>query len=453
MSNSTADPAGTTTRPFRSFASAATVVVTVSPALSLRDVMVCAMVASMRAPATSVRVVAMKLTGRSLSVPPPADGASSRSRPPLSAPATSCLARPQATNPARATLASIVLVIMPSLESLAAPGRAPTIRLSRAPPKGRKTSRALDPPDAVPGGGKGQTASFAPGGSDSEEWSVDPEVYRGRREGTIDPSSGRGVARRDYGSAASREWPSLASRGLPAPSRVGKGGDLQASMECKFFQDIVHVALDRVNRDVQPRGHFLVAQALAEQVDHLAFPLGQPHAFQNRGSATAHGLPSDLAEERSRQFGRQHVGAVRHRADGPEEIVKRRVLHDEAGGARAHEGGNILLDRQQTHDDHSGLRNLLADGRRHAQAVVGLQAEIQEDHPGFGFPYLPERLFDVPRRGEDPEIRLLSDEAGEPLAQQPVVVDEHQRDRLAHAASDRRSRPGQRVRVQRIPTS
>ena len=48
------------------------------------------------------------------------------------------------------------------------------------------------------------------------------------------------------------------------------------------------MALDRVNRDVQPGGDLLVAQALAEQVDHLAFTLGQPHAFQHWSRATAH---------------------------------------------------------------------------------------------------------------------------------------------------------------------
>src|SRR6185503_15206440 len=102
------------------------------------------MVASIRDPAPSVRVVVVKLTGRSLSVPLLANGARSRLRSPLASPATSGLP-PQATSANRARLASIVLVIPPSL-SLATPATA-SVRdvLSQAQQEGLDQCRPPDP--------------------------------------------------------------------------------------------------------------------------------------------------------------------------------------------------------------------------------------------------------------------------------------------------------------------
>jgi len=68
------------------------------------------------------------------------------------------------------------------------------------------------------------------------------------------------------------------------------------------------------------------------------------------------------------------------------------------------------------------------DRRGQAQAVVVLQPEIQEDDVGLGFPHLLEGLVDIRGCRQDLEAGLGVDHRREPLAQQPVVVDEHQRD-------------------------
>ena len=66
--------------------------------------------------------------------------------------------------------------------------------------------------------------------------------------------------------------------------------------------------------------------------------------------------------------------------------------------------------------------------RGQAQAVVVCQPEIQEDDVRLGFPDLLEGLVDIRGCRQDLETGLGVDHRREPLAQQPVVVDEHQRD-------------------------
>ena len=54
------------------------------------------------------------------------------------------------------------------------------------------------------------------------------------------------------------------------------------------------------------------------------------------------------------------------------------------------------------------------------------QPEIQKDHVRLGIPYLLKRLIDIRGCGEHPESRLRVDHRRDPLAQQPVIVNEHQ---------------------------
>ncbi len=72
------------------------------------------------------------------------------------------------------------------------------------------------------------------------------------------------------------------------------------------------------------------------------------------------------------------------------------------------------------------------DRRGQAQAVVVLQPVIQEDHVRLGFPHFLEGLVDIRECGQDLETRLGVDHRHDPLAQHPVVVNEHQRDGNRH---------------------
>ena len=54
---------------------------------------------------------------------------------------------------------------------------------------------------------------------------------------------------------------------------VGIGGYLKAGVQCKLFQNIVHMALDGVGGKVEILGDFLIAQPLPNQYNYflLAF--------------------------------------------------------------------------------------------------------------------------------------------------------------------------------------
>ena len=139
-------------------------------------------------------------------------------------------------------------------------------------------------------------------------------------------------------------------------------------------------------------------------------------------------VPGNLGEQRVGQCLWKHLGAGSHRTDGGEEVLEGGVLHDEAGCARPHVIGNVFLQRQEAHDDHPGRGHLGTDRQREVQAVMVLEAEIEEHHVGLCLAHLLQRLVGVGRGREDLEARLGVDHRRQALAQQAIVIDEHQRD-------------------------
>ena len=73
--------------------------------------------------------------------------------------------------------------------------------------------------------------------------------------------------------------------------------DFEPAAQCEFLEDVVDVALDRVDGDVQPCGDLLVAEPLAEEVDDLPLPGREPYPIQYPGPVHLGDVPDDLREE------------------------------------------------------------------------------------------------------------------------------------------------------------
>jgi hypothetical protein len=183
-----------------------------------------------------------------------------------------------------------------------------------------------------------------------------------------------------------------------------------------------------VNRDVEPLRDFLVAQAVTKKLDDLALPGGEPYRLDRPGPAAADRTPYDLIEQRVRQLRGQHLYAPRDLTNRSEKLLERGILHHEAGGARAYIVGHVVANRQEPHDDHLRRGYLRMDCRGQAQAVVVGEPEIDKDDIRTGVPHLLQGLIDIRGGSQDLEIRLRSDHRDDPLPQQAVVVNEHQRD-------------------------
>ena len=143
---------------------------------------------------------------------------------------------------------------------------------------------------------------------------------------------------------------------------VGIAGYLQASVQCQFFQNIVHMALHGVGGDVEPLGNFLIAQAFRNQFNHLAFPLRHPHRLNQVYLA--------LSDHSVQRFGKRAIRSrkVEEHSLPPPPIVwflakssKVRVFQDEAGNPFFYELDDICLHGDEIHHDHFDLGRLFLD--------------------------------------------------------------------------------------------
>jgi len=104
---------------------------------------------------------------------------------------------------------------------------------------------------------------------------------------------------------------------------VGVGSYLQAGVQGKLFQDIVHVALDGVDGEVEVLGDFLVAHALADQRDYLMFAFGHFDCFFKwRKAAGFDSIVDYLGKKRFRQGVGKYFFTFCHCAYGRDKIIK-----------------------------------------------------------------------------------------------------------------------------------
>src|SRR6185295_12129629 len=84
-------------------------------------------------------------------------------------------------------------------------------------------------------------------------------------------------------------------------------GDLEPAVQRQLLQDVVHVTLYGVRRDVEALCDFLVAEPLGDEIGDLLLPLGHPDRRHHRG-VTQHGrLLRDVREQGPRERRRDDV--------------------------------------------------------------------------------------------------------------------------------------------------
>ncbi len=157
-------------------------------------------------------------------------------------------------------------------------------------------------------------------------------------------------------------------------------------------------------------------------------PGGEPDRFHDAGLGSTRDISGDLGEQRGGQRTRQHLGSTGHGADRGEEFLERGILHDEARRPGPHEVRDILLDGQQSHDDHPRGGHLAMDGGGEAETVVILQPEVEQYDIRLRFAHFLERFVGIGGCRQHPEAGLSVNHRRDALAQQPVVLDEHERD-------------------------
>jgi hypothetical protein len=213
--------------------------------------------------------------------------------------------------------------------------------------------------------------------------------------------------------------PAVAARARTAIGRRERG---------QLPQHVVHVALHRVGRDVEPLRDFLVAQPGGDQVLDLLLPLGQANrAASTRGAAprlrAGHAGVRPIGRRLARHVRRRQIGPARHRANGFDDVVGRGVLHDEAVRAAFDELVYVLLGGNEIHHDGlDGRRHRFEIGEKFVAVAVG-ERGIEQNDLRFGIANLLQAGVGALDRGDDVDLGIRAEQAREPVTHQTIVFD------------------------------
>src|ERR1044072_823840 len=160
--------------------------------------------------------------------------------------------------------------------------------------------------------------------------------------------------------------------------------DLEPAVQRQLLQNVVHVTLYGVRRDVEALGDFLVAEPLGDEIGDLLLPLGHADRRHHRGVAQHGPLLGDVREQGPRQRGRDDVAAVGDLADGVDEIFERGILRDETVGTALDEIDDVFFFRQHVHHDDARVRRRFLDALDQTLAAVPPQRGVYQHDVGPG---------------------------------------------------------------------
>ena len=185
---------------------------------------------------------------------------------------------------------------------------------------------------------------------------------------------------------------------------------------------VVHVALDRVGRDVEPLRDFLVAQPRGDQVFDLLLPLGQANRTTRR-AVLARARVGRGGRRLTRYVRRRQIGPACHRANGFDDVVGRGVLHDEAVRAAFDELMHVLLGGNEVHHDgFRGRRHRFEIGEKFVAVAIG-ERGIEQNDLRFGVTNLLQAGVGAFDRGDDVDLGIRTEQARESVTHQAVVFD------------------------------
>src|SRR5690606_5418936 len=204
----------------------------------------------------------------------------------------------------------------------------------------------------------------------------------------------------------------------------GELHEARRAVEAQLFLDALAVRLDRLDAEAQVLSDLPRRLAAADQVQHLHLAVAQALDRVDRvlpardGEALDHARADTVAD----------VDPAReHAAQGNDELIAGRLLHDVAVRAGAQEA--LGIDRLVVHrqHEHGKLPVLRADLLDQLEAVAVAQRQI-EDHDIGPRSLEPEpRLAHVRRLAADNEIGLLLQELDEPFPDDRMIVDDEDR--------------------------
>jgi len=197
----------------------------------------------------------------------------------------------------------------------------------------------------------------------------------------------------------------------------------------QFAEHVVHVALHRVRRDVEPLRDFLVAQSRRDQFLDFLFPLRETDGADpacGQRARCAEGATVRRPSRRSRW--RREIGSARYRTNRFHDVFGRRVFHDESVGSAFDELRDVLLRGDEIHHDGFRIgRGGFEIGEERVTITVRERGIEQHDLRLRAPQQLCARIRGV-RAGDNFNIGIAGEQPRESVAHETIVFDDEDAD-------------------------
>ncbi len=166
----------------------------------------------------------------------------------------------------------------------------------------------------------------------------------------------------------------------------------------------------------------------SKQPEYLEFPLGE-HLAGARGDAPARGAGGS-GEEPGRHGGVQYRFPRVHGPQRVDHLLAAGALQKIAGRARLQEAEYVAVIVIGAEDERGGARIGLLDLFGSLDAAEAWHDHVHQHHVRLDLLGHRHRLQTVGRLPDDGDVRLLLQEIAHPLPENPVIVDQQDRNRL-----------------------
>ena len=197
----------------------------------------------------------------------------------------------------------------------------------------------------------------------------------------------------------------------PALDRHARG--FRAVGDFQLLHDVFQMPLRRGFRTANRFANLPVAQAFADQFQHLAFALGQ------RRARTA-------LLQASGECRRKIILTSVNGADGAQQFLQLRRLGEIARRAGLHGAVNILLAFINRKHQDAGVRKFAAQRGQRFHAAHAGQPAIHDDHVGLVLAKHFQRLRAIVRLRHHVDVRLGIERTGQTHADEKVIVHDQQ---------------------------
>ena len=199
------------------------------------------------------------------------------------------------------------------------------------------------------------------------------------------------------------EW----RRGSLFPVVVRVRCDPESTVKGQFFQNVMHVALNSVCRQIHSFCDILVAPSFTNQKDDLPFTCCHSYGIGDLPNSSSACMIGNIREERPHQQRWEDLYPASHRTNRFENFVEGRGLKDESGSTSLHKLHDVLLRRNKTQPDDIDMGQLLCQVLHNTEITFTSQPHIHKNDVWFQFLGTKDDVPGPNRGRNDFEIRLL----------------------------------------------